>query len=144
MNSKKTIIGMLVGLAIFSSCKKNLDNITENATLKVKYELTTTSPFVTDIAYVNLNTFSFTKDSNRNGETVNNLNGKNWTKEVSVENKKKMILGFGGTFLLQGTTGSCNAKIYVDGKLKAETIQSASVAINGMTSTGLSIQWVNQ
>lgn len=132
----------LISASLLISCKKEIAD--EPSTLRVRYELTTNSPFVADPAYLTLNTFGFVKDSNMNEEAVINLTGKSWTKELSIENKKNIILGFGGTFLLQGINGTCNAKIYINGVLKAENSQSTSIPVNGMTSTGINIQWINQ
>jgi len=140
----KTLLATITLLtaSLLISCKKEI--VAESSTLKVRYELTTNSPFVTDPTYVSLNTFSFVKDANMSEEIVINLTGKSWIKELSIENKRNIILGFGGNFLLQGISGTCNAKIYVNGVLKAENNQSASIPISSMTSTGVSIQWANQ
>lgn len=113
----KKLIKLIILLAILTtSCSKEDEAI--KSAVSVRYEVTWSGTPVTGHG----NSISYSS----NGQNDTNLSGSSWNKTVTIDtrNMKQLVLL---PIVKTSKSGTCTAKIYVDGKVKAENQPPSTV-----------------
>ncbi len=102
-----------------TSCKK--DSETSKTSVNIKYEVTWVGTPVTEYG----NSISYSNPTG-NEQNDTNLSGSSWNKTVTIDtrNVKQLVLL---PIVNTSKSGNCTAKIYVDGKVRAENQAPSTV-----------------
>jgi hypothetical protein len=147
MKRLPVIVAIIILFCIVSCKKENVNSDLNNKNLKIRYEISTSLPFANSHSVIGPldNYISYVSDVNMNEQSVKNLTGRLWTKEVVVSNvPKNRIFSCSGQFYLQGENGTANVKIYINDVLKANVDHPTGASIQGLSIMIVGAQWINQ